>query len=177
MPPSDATNTAADTETQALTAAPVAPETLLQKIEDNFETEVGVLETDAKVEVEKISALFSADVWPYVKAGILTLLTVGGKAAMQAEVAAIPLEVSGNLAAAAGAVGAAITGAVASNAEGVAETEGEAVVEAVEADANATDGEKALAAEAQTLIPGSQAATNGASGTEAQTEPGTQSGS
>jgi hypothetical protein len=138
--------------------APVTNEDFLQKVEDEFSE----LEQDAVNEFEKIKALFSADVWPYVKAGFLTLLTISGKAAMQAEVAAIPLELTGNVASAAAAVGAAISGAVAANAEAVAITEGKQALAAINADPNATDGEKALAAEGEKLIPQDQTTGTGA---------------
>jgi hypothetical protein len=120
---------------------------------ENIESEFVALENDAINTVEAIAGLFEQDVWPYVKAGILTLLTVAGKAAMQAEVAAIPLEISGQVGAAASAVGAAIAGAVNATAEAVAITEGRLAVAAVNADANANDAEKAVANEVDKLLP------------------------
>ena len=155
----DDETTTQDPATTAAAAAAPAPETLGQEIEDEAVT----LYDDAKVELEKVAALFSADVWPYIKAGFMQLLTVAGKAAMQAEVAAIPLELAGQETAAAAAVGAAITSAVVTNAAAVAKTEGKAALSTIAADPNATDGEKALAAEGETLVPVAQASTGAAS--------------
>jgi hypothetical protein len=135
------------------------PEVAMTTIIENIEAEFSALEQDAVNFIEQIAGLFEQDVWPYVKAGFLTLLSVAGKAAMQAEIAAIPLEISGNITAAAAAVGAAITGAVAANAQAVLVTEGKQAISAVEADPNATDAEKAVAAEAEKLVPEIDAAT------------------
>lgn len=125
---------------------------------DSIEAEFFDLEQDAIHGVEQIAALFSADVWPFVKAGILTLLTVAGKAALNAEVASIPLELSGNVGAAAAGVGAAITSAVATNALAVAETEGQRAAATIASDPNATVAEQNLATEIKSVIP---PATNG----------------
>lgn len=124
---------------------------LLQKVG----TEFSELENDAVVEAEKIAALFEGDVWPYVKAGILTLLTVAGRAALKAEVAAIPAELAGDIGIAAAGVGAAIAGAVEANASAIIEDEAAQATAAVNADPNATDEEKALVAKGFVVLDAS----------------------
>jgi GTP:adenosylcobinamide-phosphate guanylyltransferase len=109
-------------------------------------------EQDVVAALHDAGLVFSADIWPYVKIAFTTLLSIAGKAALSAEVAAIPTELAGNVVAAAAAVGAAITGAVSVNVKAVAETEGKAALDAVQADPNATADEKAVAAEGENLL-------------------------
>jgi hypothetical protein len=115
----------------------------LSDLETAIITEYHVLENNAVVVLENVNFLFSKDVWPYVKAGILSLLTVAGKAAIQAELAAIPLEIRGDLATAAMAVGAAITSAVNTNAGAILQDEGAKANAAIDADPDTTETEKA----------------------------------
>jgi len=154
---SDTTNTSVPVPTAVSTVSP----SWTQEAWDAIET----WEQDLVAYLHHAGLIFEADIWPFIKAGLGVLLSVAGKAALQAEIAAIPAEMSGNVVVAAAAVGAAITGAVAANAEAIAKTEGDAAAAAIQADPNATVTEKALAAEGETLIPnGTDAAASNASG-------------
>ena len=99
---------------------------------------IQTLETDAINEIEALCKFFEADVWPYVKAFLQTLLQQEGKDALQAAVASIPAAATGNVAGAAAAVAAAVAGSLAANAAADAQTEIKAAVANMDANGAAT---------------------------------------
>jgi len=106
--------------TPSVTATPSELDVLAQDIVEYSERIGGGIEK----KFEELEAVFSADVWPTVKAAILLLASQEGQAALSAEVAAAPTELveaaSGNISAslvtAGTAVAAAITSTVGANA-------------------------------------------------------------
>ena len=114
--------------------------------------ELQVWEQDAVAALHEAGLIFSADVWPFVKAGLSQLFSVAGKAALDAEIAAIPAELSGNVTVAAAAVGAAISGAVAANAGAIAKDAAAKADAAVDADPNSTAVDKAAVDAASAFV-------------------------
>ncbi len=115
--------------------------------------EAVVIESDIATELEKIALLFEADIWPFVKAGLLTLLSTAGKAGLAAGVDALIGSTPVTAAAAAAAVGTAILGAVSDQAAAVAETEGAKAAAAVAADPHAAGIIADTAAKIEASIP------------------------
>lgn len=109
-------------------------------------------EQDAIAALHEAGLIFSADVWTFVKAGLGQLFSIAGKAALDAEIAAIPAELSGNMTVAAAAVGAAISGAVAANAGAIAKDAAAKADAAVDADPNSTAVDKAAVDAASAFV-------------------------
>ena len=98
-----------------------APESFVQKLEDGL---VGLGEEVAGA-IEALLAPIEQKYWPYLKSFLVTLLQKEGQDAVKAAVAELPPLASGQLsvAQAAAAVGAALAGSLAANAEAIAKDE------------------------------------------------------